>query len=126
MLTKAAKRFDKGFAALPPNVQKTVALAIYRVAPSLAQYQKDLAPLFESEEIRKACGDLLLAGAWQLVKRGLNGFSPDVVDRVAEAAPTTARFMRNVTSMLEGAFAGKVIEVAPDPPALAAAPEVKP
>ncbi len=130
MLTRAAKRFDERFAALPKNVQSAVALAMWRAAPALQQYHRDLAPLAEDEGMLDAVWDLLVASGWQMAKKGrAAAFSPKVLDELAKAAPHAAEFFARVTAMIEGAFTGRVgldPSEEPTPPMLPARTEREP
>lgn len=106
ILTRAATKFDKAFAALPVNVQRAVALAVYRAAPAMQQYQRDLEPLTRDDEIIDATWSLLIGAGVELAKRGKDAFNPKTIAKLQEAAPHTAEFLAGVATMLSGAIPG--------------------
>lgn len=109
MLTRAAKRFDERFAALPKNTQSAVALAMWRAAPAMSQYHRDLEPLVEDERMVDALWDLIVAAGWQMAKKGrVAAFSPEELAKLAAAAPHAAEFFARVNAMIEGAFTGRL------------------
>jgi hypothetical protein len=130
MLTRAAKRFDTAFAALPIQTQRAIALAMYRAAPAMTQYQKDLEPLTRDPALTDAVWDVLIGAAFQVVKRGKDAFDDRDLERLKEAAPRTADFMAAVGSLISSTIPGLparplpelpawMIEPAEDAPALA-------
>jgi hypothetical protein len=106
MLSRAAGRFDTAFAAQPAEVQRAVALAIYRAAPAFAQYQKDLAPLAEDPEILDAMWDLMIAFGFRLATKGKDAIKQKQLDEIRDAAPRTAEFIGELSRMLAGAMPG--------------------
>jgi hypothetical protein len=114
-LAKAAGRFDAAFASLPADVQRAVALAMYRAAPAIQQYQRDLEPLAANDEIKEALWDMFIAVGFRLVMKGKEAIGPKQIDEMKAAAPATADFLLNVGRMLEGLLPGfaPTIDVTP-------------
>lgn len=113
LLSRAAGRFDAAFAAQPADVQRAVALAIYRAAPAFAQYQRDLSPLMEDPEIAEATWDLMIAFGLRIATRGKDAIKQKQLDEMRDAAPRTADFIGELSRMLAGALPG--IFPAPEP-----------
>lgn len=105
-LGKAAAKFEAAFTGLPSNVQQAVMLAMYRAAPAIAQYQKDLAPLTESEEILDAVWDILLAGAVKLAMKGKDGIGARQLEEMQQKAPKTFEFLQTTGKLIEGMLPG--------------------
>lgn len=118
-LAKAAKKFDAAFAKLPLHTKNQVMAAIWRAAPAFAQYQKDLAPIAESEELRDAMWNVVLAAAVRFTLKGRNGIGPKQIEEMREAAPVTADFMERVGAMIGGALGLAPIDVTPAQQAIA-------
>lgn len=106
MLSRAAGRFDAAFAAQPADVQRAVALAIYRAAPAFAQYQRDLLPLMEDPEIAEAMWDLMIAFGLRIATKGKDAIKPRQIDEMRDAAPRTAEFIGELSRMLAGVMPG--------------------
>lgn len=105
-LGKAAAKFEAAFTALPQNVQQAVMLAMYRAAPAIAQYQRDLQPLMDSEEIGDAIWDILLAGSMRLVMKGKDGIGARQLEEMREKAPHTFEFLQTTGKLIEGMLPG--------------------
>jgi hypothetical protein len=105
-LGKAAAKFEAAFTGLPVEVRQRVMLAVYRVAPAITQYQKDLAPLTESEEITDAVWDLMLAASMRLVMKGKEGVGTRQLDEMKEKAPQTFEFLQTTGKLIEGMLPG--------------------
>lgn len=117
MLGRAAGKFEKAFAAQPMHVRQAVALAIYRAAPAIAQYQKDLQVLTDDPAIVDACWDLALAAAFRLVK-GKDAIGEKQLDEMRAAAPEASDFVIQVGRMIGGLMPGMQSQplLAPAPP----------
>ncbi len=133
-LGKAAAKFEAAFTALPRETQSAVMLAMYRAAPAIAQYQRDLAPLTSDEAIIDAVWDIILASSMRLVLKGKEGISQRQLDEMKEKAPQTFEFIQTTGQLIEGLLPG--MPTAPvalppvahkllEPPASKQLPEVK-
>lgn len=105
-LGKAAAKFEAAFTALPPATQQAVMLAMYRAAPAIAQYQRDLAPLTSDDAIIDAVWDILMAGALRLAMKGKDGIGARQLDEMKEKAPQTFDFIQTTGKLIEGLLPG--------------------
>lgn len=105
-LGKAAAKFEAAFTGLPVATQQAIMLAMYRAAPAIAQYQRDLAPLTSDEEIQDAIWDILLAGAMRLALKGKDGIGARQLDEMKEKAPQTFEFLQTTAKLIEGMLPG--------------------
>jgi hypothetical protein len=105
-LGKAAAKFEAAFTSLAPEVRQAVMLAMYRAAPAIAQYQRDLAPLTDSEEIADAVWDIMIAGALRLTLKGREGIGARQLDEMKEKAPQTFDFLVTTGRLIEGMLPG--------------------
>lgn len=119
---KAAAKFEKAFTGLPPGAREAAALAIYRAAPAMQQYQRDLAPLMESDELKEAVWDVFVAVALGVLKYGREPIKPKHVEEMKARAPETFDFMTRVVKLIEGVLPGSPAwrALPPAPPALPA------
>lgn len=119
MLSRAAKRFDAAFAAQPADVQRAVALAIYRAAPAFAQYQKDLSPLMTDPAIADAMWDLMMGFGLRVATKGKDAIGAKQIEEMRDAAPHTAEFIGELSRMLSGVLPGTFTALPPMRGALA-------
>lgn len=128
-LGRAAGRFEGAFTALPKQTRDAVALAMWRAAPAMAQYQKDLQVIGESPELVEAIWDLLIAAAARIAFGGKDGIKQKHLDEMAARAPETHDFLIRVSQAITaGLPGGGGPRALPPAPALIAAadPEAKP
>lgn len=114
MLGRAAAKFEKAFVALPDSTKQAVALAIYRAAPAMQQYQKDIQSLTEDAAIVDASWDVMIAAAFRLIK-GRNAFGAVQLAELQERAPETADFFVQVGRMVAGFIPGAPAQLALPP-----------
>lgn len=105
-LGRAAGKFEKAFVALPASTKQAVALAVYRAAPAIQQYQKDLTPLAEDPEIVDALWALTIAAAFKLATKGKEGIGEKQLAEMRDAAPETFDFIVRVGQMASGMLPG--------------------
>ena len=116
-LGKAAAKFESAFTALPVATQRAIMLAMYRAAPAIAQYQRDLAPLTSDEAIQDAIWDIMIAGSMRLALKGKDGIGARQLDEMKERAPQTFEFLQTTAKLIEGMLPGMPTAPVQLPPA---------
>lgn len=100
MLSRAAKKFDAAFAALPADAQHSLALFGVRSLPLLEQLGNYLGPIFDDPKIKEATADMFMALALQIVKRAS---IEKAINVAAEELPDNApRFAALVRAVING------------------------
>ena len=100
MLSRAAKKFDDAFAALPVDAQHKLALFGVRIQPLLEQLGEHLAPIFDDAKIKEATSDMLMALALQIVKRASLAKALEVA--ATELPANAPRFAALIRAVING------------------------
>lgn len=98
-----------------------MALAIYRAAPAMQQYQKDLEGIASDPAIVDATWDLVIAAALRLAMKGRNAVGERQIAEMKEAAPQTFDFLVQLGRICSGFLPG-----GPQIPQLEAVPPDEP
>jgi len=100
MLSRAAKKFDAAFAALPLDAQHNLALFGVRSLPLLEKLGEYLNPIFDDSRVKDAASDFIVALAFQVVKKASIA---KAIDAAAAEVPASApRFAALIRAVING------------------------
>lgn len=95
-LEKAVEALDDAFQALPREHRQALGMAIYRVWPSMRQYQTDVDAVL-TKGIADAAFKLLLSLAF-ILPRGKEHTLTKLADALSSRAPNIQRFIKAVSA----------------------------